>query len=495
MMSMNAKGVLLVQKAAVRAYTFNKGRIPCPPDTLAVAVHTRFATQGDKGFMRNNHPVMSGEAFVIHNGVIDDSGVRRMQGHPEVDTFALAVKAATARERLEGESARQHALRVALTMAELEGSAAVLAAFQGTPMLLAARLTSSPLFWTESNGVRITASTRKAVEKAADGLGFDTPTETLVVKKTIKRKKGEPDTTEESEAVFERIDHADEGQVLVWTPGGHTKGKIEMPERSAQPKSWRRYLTTGDTGESDYTTYQQGFHSTSNKGSAYLGWGQLKSTVEAKDPDDKEVTVTTRTYQHGHKSVTRYRGGQFLSSTTHPPEEPSRTVTALTPSTGQGRELYPVGTPWPPDGEEGKTFAAHFKLWRLSSHGKKWARMHPLKAKAYDDATERRKRNNLTPPFPAPVEVEAMLADPLFERVEDGFTVIGDVSTLGVQSVKQDVLDKAVQRMLGRASTAQDARKVCDVCNEHSSQFRDTPDGEMCEDCERLWMWSEYQAR
>lgn len=229
LMAINAGGIIHTEKAAVIAKHFNTGRQTIPTDTRAVAVHTRMATQGHEGWMRNNHPVQAGRALVIHNGMVWDDHLTRSPGDPEVDTFALAVAASETAKRAAKETIQAHAERICLALAEEEGSAAVQIAYHGTPGLISARLSGSPLYSAEAEGVRVSASTIDAVGSTFKALGIDLPQEKYTYQVTKKNKRGKTVTNAHQGTRDATTCHA-EGDVLVWHAGTHTSGHIEIPQ-------------------------------------------------------------------------------------------------------------------------------------------------------------------------------------------------------------------------------------------------------------------------
>lgn len=236
-LSVRADGRAHTQKAPLAARDFNAGRLPLPANTRAVAVHTRFATQGSPGWNRNNHPVSANGALVIHNGVIWEN-LRRKHGEPEVDTYALALAAASIPAK-PSESAQERAERVATALAQEEGSAAVCIGYRGWAGLITARLADSPLYVATVAGVRIAASTRDAVLETAKALKLTIPTEpysyTVIVKKA---KKGRPAKTRTATGTRAAITCAEEGTVLCWHAGTHTTGAIKIPEPYRYAKPW-----------------------------------------------------------------------------------------------------------------------------------------------------------------------------------------------------------------------------------------------------------------
>lgn len=220
-MAIQADGRVFTQKAAVDGYDFALGRASLPKGTRAVGVHTRLATQGPKGWMRNNHPVECGKALVCHNGVVADEWLTRKQSEPEVDTFALSYLANAEFERGEGETLSAHAARIVTAMAQVEGSKAVQVAFRGQPLLISARITGSPLYFGETNeGVVITASTVEAVKAAAKAMDL---TFWDVEQEVTKKVKGEDVTTTEK---FLSIWDNNPGQWYAWEAGTLVRGII-----------------------------------------------------------------------------------------------------------------------------------------------------------------------------------------------------------------------------------------------------------------------------
>lgn len=236
-LSIRADGRITIQKAPLDARDFNAGRNPIPAGTRALAIHTRFATSGSPGWNRNNHPVSAAGALVMHNGVIWEN-LRRTHGEPEVDTYALALAAASVPAK-PSESAQERANRIAQALAAEDGSAAVHVAYRGEPFLISARLYDSPMHTASAAGARITASTREAVTRAADALGLEIPTETYTYSVIVKKaKKGRPAKTRTATGTRQAIHEAKEGTVLAWHAGTHTASAITLPEPYRYTKPW-----------------------------------------------------------------------------------------------------------------------------------------------------------------------------------------------------------------------------------------------------------------
>lgn len=222
-MAVNSLGRVATQKAPMKSKYFNDGRNHIPRDTRAVAVHTRMATQGHEGWNRNNHPVRSQTTHVMHNGMVWDDHLTRQHGEPEVDTYAIALKAATVAGA--ATPAPQHALDLAHVIAELEGSMAVIVVEEGAPFMATMRIDGSPLYTATAQGVRISASTSAAVQAAADALGITIPQEQYTYQ---YKKKGRNKT---KTGMRSAIHLEQEGYVSTWAAGTHTEAKAVLPQR------------------------------------------------------------------------------------------------------------------------------------------------------------------------------------------------------------------------------------------------------------------------
>lgn len=297
LMTISADGVVTTEKGAMRSKHFNDGRQPIPAGTRAIGVHTRMATQGHEGWMRNNHPVESGRALVIHNGMVFDDHLQRSPGDPEVDTFALAVAAAETAKRSPKETVQAHAERIAAALAEEEGSAAVLVAYHGTPGLISARLSGSPLYSAQSAGVRITASTSGAVVETFAALGLPLPSEDYTYEVTKKNKLGRTVTNLHHGTRQRTTMHA-EGDVLTWYAGEHTAGAIELPARWSYARpygqsyqgAWsgedygklaERLLTSGSTDDDTNTNNASAWEADWIRCDCCDDWHHIDDTVEA----------------------------------------------------------------------------------------------------------------------------------------------------------------------------------------------------------------------
>lgn len=225
LLTISAGGRIDIQKAVCDAKEFGEYRSPVPANTRALAVHTRFATQGPQSFNRNNHPIICGQAYVMHNGIIWDAHLKRTPGQPEVDTYALAVVADAVGRRRKGETAQSHGERIAAALADEEGSAAVAVALRSQPFLVTARLAHSPLYVAEMRGVRIAASTETAVSEGFYALGIE------LVGREVKKSNGKKGRKYKTWTEWtEDIDYAPEGAVYSWDAGMHGEGRITLPD-------------------------------------------------------------------------------------------------------------------------------------------------------------------------------------------------------------------------------------------------------------------------
>lgn len=178
------KGTVVHQRASCEARKFVAGRKPIPANSRTVILHTRFATQGSPAFPENNHPVRSGDFYVVHNGHIwsdtDVFQVAPFKRAGQVDSEAIAAVL-----RMKGWTG---ALDDGLDM--LDGNMAFAAINRSAPgELLLAKGWDSPLYVARSKHLLIWASTQETIRAAwAKVLGtppkrfeFLSPGEALVV--------------------------------------------------------------------------------------------------------------------------------------------------------------------------------------------------------------------------------------------------------------------------------------------------------------------------
>lgn len=234
-MSCDADGAWLYEKAAVRALGFDKDRAPISAATRALAVHTRMATRGHEAWEKNNHPVIATSskrtALVMHNGVVQDSDLKRKPGDPLVDTFAMAVSVSEARRRQGNERAQNYAETLAQSLADWRGSMTAQVAIQGEAFLASIRVRSNPLFVgvNAEDTVRVTASTYDAVEFAFAEMGILVGMQTIentVQPKKHGRGKGKAAQPIEVPSIWSTRD----GTVITWDKGVHTARVAELKQ-------------------------------------------------------------------------------------------------------------------------------------------------------------------------------------------------------------------------------------------------------------------------
>lgn len=161
----NREGQYYVEKAACAAKDFLRERSEFPTGVQSVLLHTRFATQGHQGFLANNHPVHSGNFYVVHNGhITNDDELCKKFGFPRlgrVDSEAIA------------HIFRAKGLNSAQTVMEkIEGAAAIAVMDVSNGEIVLARGASSPLTIVETDSLIVWASEMIAIRDAwANSLG------------------------------------------------------------------------------------------------------------------------------------------------------------------------------------------------------------------------------------------------------------------------------------------------------------------------------------
>lgn len=276
LLSVSPTGRIGVEKAAVNADEFAIDRLDMPRNTRACIIHTRFATQGDKGWMKNNHPVNAGNAYVAHNGVVADEWLERKQGEPEVDSYALAFLANQNSLRLEGESTLGHAERLIAALMEVEGSKCVQVAFKGQPMIVMAKMNGNPLFVAETKeGVWLSASTSDAIHRAVDAMKlsfFD------ITQKVVEKQHGKD---VEVEKPFISLYEAADGMLWVWEAGTVTRGFVEAPK---EPKHKRPVKPVSTTPPWSQGSYHGNYQSLSDDANEMLRFS-INTPVTMENPN------------------------------------------------------------------------------------------------------------------------------------------------------------------------------------------------------------------
>lgn len=158
--AIGSDGTVEWEKAACATRPFLAERHALPRDAVACLAHTRFATQGDRGFARNNHPIKRGSFYLIHNGVVFNErtlyDIAQREPYGAVDSEALAALMA-------------HADNWEATgplMERVDGSAAIAALDERDGSVMLARISSSPLYVLRTRRMILWASTAYAVETA-----------------------------------------------------------------------------------------------------------------------------------------------------------------------------------------------------------------------------------------------------------------------------------------------------------------------------------------
>lgn len=159
--AIGSDGMMEWQKAAVSASKFNIYRRPVPEGTRGVLSHTRWATQGDPGFMENNHPIRRGPFYLVHNGHISNDYELFRKAERErfgqVDSEALAARLSSLKDLS----------KLSEVLSEARGGAAVAAMDErDASRFVVARASTSPLYVYDGQRIVIFASSEKAVLEA-----------------------------------------------------------------------------------------------------------------------------------------------------------------------------------------------------------------------------------------------------------------------------------------------------------------------------------------
>lgn len=157
----NREGHIEWQKASTDAHGFLPHRRRLPLDADVCLAHTRWATQGDKAFPENNHPVKRGPMYLIHNGVVmNDAALfaatgRRAYGQVDSEALAALMSFAGTLDK-----------RTGPLMETVDGSAAIATMDERDGTVMLARISSSPLYILNTRRVILFGSTSDAVESA-----------------------------------------------------------------------------------------------------------------------------------------------------------------------------------------------------------------------------------------------------------------------------------------------------------------------------------------
>ncbi len=152
------------EKDDIPASYFIQIRNSMPSDTQTVLLHTRFATQGDKKQMRNNHPVNFESCYVVHNGHIsnDDEVFVNLDVERTAEVDSIAIPAALSCKGMADKDNIIDGLK------ELKGGYAIAAVDpeKHPGQLVLAKGNSSPLWILNRKDCLIWASTKEAIQWA-----------------------------------------------------------------------------------------------------------------------------------------------------------------------------------------------------------------------------------------------------------------------------------------------------------------------------------------
>lgn len=165
MVALNPGGELnTFEKGALTAKDFVIARTNVGNDIRMALAHTRWATQGHQDKNENNHPVVWGSCFAVHNGHInnDDSIFRMIEETRNAEVDSLAIPAAMGYHGLKDMSDIKQGLE------ELEGGMAIaLADPDEIPdRLILAKGTMSPLYVLNHRFCIVWASEAEAIRDA-----------------------------------------------------------------------------------------------------------------------------------------------------------------------------------------------------------------------------------------------------------------------------------------------------------------------------------------
>lgn len=158
-----------IEKADICASDFIEARDPLPEHTRIVLCHTRYDTKGDPKNNDNNHPVVVGTTFAIHNGSVsnDDEVFKAYQLDRKAEVDSEAIAALVEKYGLD---------KAAFSLEKLKGSiaTALIDPIKFPDTLVLARAANTPIEVVENADFIVWASTRKAIEDAW-GLVLGTP--------------------------------------------------------------------------------------------------------------------------------------------------------------------------------------------------------------------------------------------------------------------------------------------------------------------------------
>jgi hypothetical protein len=154
-------GKVVIDKGAVTASDFIKSRDPLPENLQTVLLHTRYWTKGDPENHANNHPVMSGTCFAVHNGHIknDDELFKDMNLSRIAQVDSEAIPAVVSAMGFENHEEYLEKFEGAMATAIINP-----VDFPGR--LVLAKGMGSPLVYVETDKFVLWASTEEAIREA-----------------------------------------------------------------------------------------------------------------------------------------------------------------------------------------------------------------------------------------------------------------------------------------------------------------------------------------
>lgn len=150
-----------LEKEDKKARDFIWNRRNCVDNAKTVLLHTRFATQGDPKIDANNHPVLYGTCFAVHNGVINNDWdlMKEHEFQPIAEVDSIVIPAVISKYGF-GD--------INKALEEIDGSmaAAIIDPTNNPDELMLVKGASSPLVLLDHKYFIMWASTNQAIENA-----------------------------------------------------------------------------------------------------------------------------------------------------------------------------------------------------------------------------------------------------------------------------------------------------------------------------------------
>ena len=204
---------------------------------IAIAGHSRLATNGTQSNVDNNQPVITGGTVALHNGIVvnDRRLVARYPGlvtHGELDSEVLA---AVLRKNLDDE--RDLAAATRKTFAEIEGSASIAMLFDDLDAMLLATNTGSLFQLTAAGGqVMAFASERFILQRVLDDTGLHAQLGECQLEQVRAGHALAVRLSDMRRSAFRLADDGD-GPADPFTPNGH---HVTIVDQSPRPENLRR---------------------------------------------------------------------------------------------------------------------------------------------------------------------------------------------------------------------------------------------------------------